>query len=93
MTNNTGDRLVALRSDNDGEYMSEEFQSFLKEKGIAHQLSVAYCPQQNGVAERMNRTLMERARSMISHAGVPKCYWGEAVATAAYITNRVPSAA
>ena len=54
---------------------------------------MAYCLQQNGVAERMNRALMERVRSMISYAGVPKCYWGEAVATAAYITNRVPSAA
>ena len=93
MTNNTGDRLVALRNDNGGEYTSKEFQSFLIEKGIAHLLSVAYCPQQNGVAERMNRTLMVRALSMISHAGVPKCYWGEAVAAVAYITNRVPSAA
>ena len=52
-----------------------------------------YSPQQNGVAERMNRTLMESARAMIAHAGLPNSYWGEAVATAAYVRNRMPTTA
>ena len=48
-------------------------------------------PQQNGIAERMNRTLNERARSMRLHAGLPKMFWAEAVSTAAYLINRGPS--
>ena len=51
---------MLLRTDNGGEYMSTEFQ---KSKGIQHELTIAYTPQQNGIAERMNRTLMESARS------------------------------
>ena len=80
-----------LRTDNGGEYMSAEFKTYLKSKGIRHQLSVPHSPEQNGVAERMNRTLIESARSMIAHAGLPNCYWAEAVATAAYVRNRTPS--
>ena len=53
--------------------------------------SSAESPEQNGVAERMNRTHIESARSMIAHAGLPNCYWAEAVATAAYVRNRTPS--
>ena len=56
-------------------------------------MSVPHSPEQNGVAERMNRTLMESARSMLSHAGLSNRYWAEAVATAAYIRNRIPTAA
>ena len=52
-----------------------------------------YSPEQNGVAEQMNRTLMESARAMITHAELPNRYWAVAVATAAYIRNRVPTAA
>ena len=62
-------------------------------KGIHHELTVPHTPEQNGVAERMNRTLMESARSMMSHAGLPDSYWAEAVATAAYITNRTSTTA
>ncbi len=53
-----------------------------------HELTVPYSPEQNGVAERMNRTLMESARTMLSHAGLPDSYWAEAVASAAYIRNK-----
>ena len=52
-----------------------------------------HSPEQNGVAERVNRTLMESVRSMLSHAGLPDSYWAEAVATAAYVRNRLPTAA
>ena len=73
--------------------MSQEFEEFLKHKGIRHECTVAYTPEQNGVAERLNRTLMESARSMMSFAGLPNSYWGEAVVAAAYIKNRVPTRA
>ncbi len=76
-------RIGTLRSDNGGEYLSKEFNSYLKSKGIRHELTVPYSPQQNGVAERMNRTLMESTRSMMAHASLPDKYWAEAVDCAA----------
>ena len=87
VTNDCNQRICVLWSDNDGEYVSEEFEAYLKLKGIRHELTVPHTPEQNGVAERMNRTLMESARCMISHAGLPDSYWAEAVATADYTTN------
>ena len=91
-TNEAGCQIGTLRTDNAGEYMSSEFEKYLKEKGIKHETSVAYSPQQNGVAERMNRTLLESARAMVYHAGLSKAFWAEAVNTAAYIRNRVTTA-
>ena len=85
--------VKALRADRGGEYMSEEFKQFLKECGIRSESTAAYSPQQNGVSERLNRTLVEAARSMISHAGLSKTYWAEAVATATYLRNRMVSTA
>ena len=67
--------------------MSTEFQEFLKSKGIQHELTVAYTTQHNGIAERMKRTLMESARSMMCHAHLPKKFWAEAIATAVYLRN------
>ena len=86
-------RVSTLRSDNGGEYLSKEFRSYLKSKGIRQELTVPHSPEQNGVAERMNRTLMETARSMMAHAGLPERFWAEAVETAAYIRNRTPTTA
>ena len=83
--------LKALRSDNGGEYLSSEFKTFLEETGIQHQLTVAYTPQQNGVAERMNRTLLDLVRSMLHHKSLPKRLWAEALSTAVYVRNRVTS--
>ena len=88
-----GERIGTLRSDNGGEYLSTEFRQYLKSAGIHHELTVPHSPQQNGVAERMNRTLMESARSMMDHAGLPDKYWAEAVECAAYIRNRLPTTA
>ena len=82
-----------LRSDNGGEYITGEFESYLKLKGIHHELTVPHTPEQNGVAERMNRTLIESARSMLAHAGLPHCYWAEAVSTAAYLKNHTVTTA
>ena len=91
--NECSENIEALRSDNGGEYCSEEFKDYLKSKGIRHELAAPYSPQQNGVAERMNRTLVEAARSMLAHANLPEYYWAEAVATAVHIKNRTPTTA
>ncbi len=83
MTLNVFEKSVkTLRSDNGGEYCSLEFQAYLREKGIQHQTTVAYSPQQNGIAERMNRTLLGSVRSMLMDAGLHRRYWGYAVACA-----------
>ena len=62
-----------------------------EEKGILRQLTIPYTPQQNGVAERRNRTLLEMVRSMMVQANLPITFWGDALLTAVYILNRVPS--
>ena len=84
---------TALRTDNGGEYISAEFNEYLKIRGILHELTIPYTPEQNGVAERLNRTLMETAQSMISHSGLSSKYWGEAVVSAAYVRNRTTTRA
>ncbi len=81
--------LKILRSDNGGEYISNNFKTYLKEQGIKHELTVPYTPQQNGIAERMNRTLMDLTRSMLHHRSVPEHFWAEAISTAVYIRNRI----
>ena len=92
-TNECGLNIGTLRSDNGGEYVSKEFEAYLKSQGIRHELTTPYSPQQNGVAERMNRTLMEAARCMIAQAKLSDRFWAEAVATAAYLRDRMPSRA
>ena len=89
----TGRKLKVLRSDNGGEYLSTEFKNYLKAEGIRHELTVPKTPQQNGVAERMNRTLMETVRSMLSDARLPHSFWAEALSTAVYLRNRSPTTA
>lgn len=84
----TGQRIKKLRTDNGREYLSNNFKDFLKEEGIQHQLSVEYTPQQNGVAERANRTLVEMARCIMSQANLPESLWAEAVNTATFLRNR-----
>ena len=73
------ERIRALRTDNGGENTSSELEKYLKDKGIRHELRVPDTPEQNGVSERMNRTLIESARSMIAHAGLPNMFWAEAI--------------
>ena len=90
-TNECGLSIGTLRSDNGGEYLSKEFVSYLQSRGIHHELTAPYSPSQNGVAERVNRTLMESVRAMMGQAGLPEHYWAEAVATAAYLRNRTPT--
>ncbi|KAJ9566700.1 LOW QUALITY PROTEIN: hypothetical protein OSB04_002666 [Centaurea solstitialis] len=83
-----GRQVKKLRSDNGTEFRNAKLQSFLEEVGISHNFSAVRTPQQNGVVERKNRTLVEAARSMIAHSGVPLSLWAEAVSTACYTQNR-----
>lgn len=91
VTAHFGTRIARLRTDNGGEYVSEAMREFCRKKGISMELTVPYTPQQNGVSERMNRTLMERARALLAESGFGKEMWGEAVYTATYLTNRCPT--
>ncbi|KAJ9548880.1 hypothetical protein OSB04_021423 [Centaurea solstitialis] len=81
-------KVKKLRSDNGTEFRNTKLHSFLEDVGISHNFSAVRTPQQNGVVERKNWTLVEAARSMMAHSGVPKSFWAEAVATACYTQNR-----
>ena len=87
----TGRKVIALRTDNGGEYTSVEFQSYLRKEGIKHEFTVPRTPEQNGVVERLNRTLMDSVRSMLVGAHLPQRFWAEALATAVYLRNRSPT--
>ncbi|WVZ05968.1 hypothetical protein V8G54_019314 [Vigna mungo] len=89
--NETGLKIKKLRSDNGGEYVDTRFKKFYYEHGMRMERTVPGMPQHNGVVERMNRSLTERARSMRVQSGLPKQFWAEAVNTAAYLINRSPS--
>ncbi|CAN0918339.1 Retrovirus-related Pol polyprotein from transposon TNT 1-94, partial [Linum grandiflorum] len=78
-----------IRSDNGGEFISQEFSMFCEDLGIIHEFSVARTPQQNGVVERKNRTLVEIARSMLNDFSIATKFWAEAVNTACHVINRV----
>jgi hypothetical protein len=91
--NEIGHKIKVLRSDNGGEFVSKKFDTFLAECGIQRHTSAPYSPQQNGVAECANRTIMECARSMILAQGLGLEFWGEAMNTAVYIKNRCPTKA
>ena len=84
-------KIKIIRSDRGGEYFSTEFDKFCEDHGIIHQKSAPFTPQQNGLAERKNRTLVDMVNAMILNAGLPFNLWGEALLTACYIHNRVPS--
>ncbi|KAH9684680.1 DNA (cytosine-5)-methyltransferase [Citrus sinensis] len=91
--NQTEKKITRLRSDNGLEYCSKEFEDFCKSKGIARHRTVTYTPQQNGLVERMNRTIIERVRCMLLNTNLSKGFWAEVVTTAAYLINRSPSSA
>uniref|UniRef100_A0A2N9FY74 Integrase catalytic domain-containing protein n=1 Tax=Fagus sylvatica TaxID=28930 RepID=A0A2N9FY74_FAGSY len=89
----TGAFIRCLRTDRGGEFNSDEFKVFCKTNGISRQLTAAYTPQQNGVAERKNRTIMNMVRSMLSEKQIPKNFWPEAVNWTAHVLNRSPTLA
>jgi len=88
--NETCLKIKKLRSNNGGEYEDNEFKKFCYQNEIKLIRMVPGTPQHNGIAERMNRTLTERARSMRLQSGLPKQFWAEAVNTTAYLINRGP---
>lgn len=82
-------KVLCLRTDNGGEYMSDEFSDFLQKCKICHQFTYPSTPQQNGVAKRKNTHLAEVWRSMIHTKNVPGRFWTEAMRTAAFVINRL----
>ena len=84
-------KINILRTDNGKGFFNQYLGNFLIEKGIQHQSTCPYTPQQNSVSERKNRHLLEVSRALMLSMNVPKYLWGEAVLTAAYLINRVPS--
>ncbi|GKB01829.1 putative ribonuclease H-like domain-containing protein [Tanacetum coccineum] len=82
-------RVKVIRCDNGTEFKNRVMNQFCEMKGIKREFSVARTPQQNGVAERKNRTLIEAARTMLADSKLPTTFWAEAVNTACYVQNRV----
>lgn len=83
-------KIKKFRSDNGTEYINNNFKQFFQKHGIEHQHSAPYSPQQNGLAERLNRTLLDRVRCMLIDGGVARGFWAEALSYAAKIVNSVP---
>ncbi|KAH9679839.1 hypothetical protein KPL71_026297 [Citrus sinensis] len=90
--NQTERRVKRLRIDNGLEYCCNDFEQLCIKKGIARHKTVRHTPQQNGLVEMMNRTLIEKVRCMLFNANLSKHFWAEAITTAAYLVNRSPSA-
>jgi transposase InsO family protein len=86
-----GHKLKLLRTDGGGEYMSHDFAEFCESEGIVHEVVPPYTPQQNGSADRRNKTIMNMVRCMLKGKHLPKELWGEAVSTATYILNLCPT--
>jgi transposase InsO family protein len=72
-------KIKAVQSDNGKEYCNKEMDKFFRDSGIQRRLTTVYSPQQNGLAERKNRTLVEAARCMLLESGLPTSFWGEAL--------------
>ena len=85
--------IRCLCTNKGGEFISHEFNVFCKANGISRQLTAAYTPQQNGVAEHKNRTIMNMVRSMLSEKQVPKNFWPEAVNWTGHVLTRSPTLA
>ncbi|KAL2227396.1 UNVERIFIED_CONTAM: Retrovirus-related Pol polyprotein from transposon TNT 1-94 [Sesamum indicum] len=89
--NQTGKKLKSLRTDNGLEFCNKNFSDLCEEFGIKRHKTNPYTPQQNGIAERINRTLLDKVRCLLISSGLPKSFWGEAVLTAAHLINMSPS--
>ncbi|KAJ9510201.1 hypothetical protein QJQ45_015674 [Haematococcus lacustris] len=86
----SGHRCKALRSDNGSEYSNKTLRDWCSSKGIQQQFSAPYCPEQNGKAERLNRTIMQATRSMLLSAQLPPGFWVDAALKANYVRNLLP---
>jgi transposase InsO family protein len=85
-----GYKVNTIRSDGGGEYMNSELQTWCTERGITQDITNPHTPQMNGVAERLNRTLMDVVRTVLYQSGLPARFWTEAIRYAAYLHNRLP---
>ena len=89
--NETNLKVKCLKSDNGEEYLDNDFKRYCTKNGIKMTKTIIRKPQQNGVAERMSKTLNERARRIMIHSGLPKTFLADTVNTVAYLINRGPS--
>ncbi|GKA32269.1 putative RNA-directed DNA polymerase, partial [Tanacetum coccineum] len=83
--------IKTVRSDNGTEFVNNKMALLFNNLGIVHQTSCAYTPQQNGIAERKHRHLLNVSRSLLFQSGIPLSMWPECILTAAYLVNRLPS--
>ena len=88
--NHTEKKIKTLRLDNGGEFTSDEFKDLCRESGIKREMSTPYNPQQNGVAERKNRTIMEATKAMLHDQDLPMHLWAESARTTMYVQNKTP---
>jgi transposase InsO family protein len=82
-------KVKKIRSDNDSEFKNSRIEDYCDEKGVKHEFSAKYTPEQNGVVERKNRTLIDMVRSMLSEYNVSDTFWAEAINTACHGSNRL----
>ena len=82
-------KIKKVQSDNGMEFKNANVDTFLDEEGISHEFSAMYTPQQNGVVERKNGTLIEMARTMLDEYKTPRHFWAEVVETACHAKNRL----
>jgi transposase InsO family protein len=81
--------IKAIRTDNGSEFKNHAMEDFTNEEGVNHKYSAPYTPQQNGVVERKNRSIIEMARTMLDEFKSPHNFWREAVSTAVHVINRL----
>jgi transposase InsO family protein len=87
--NEFGLRIKKIRSDNGTEFKNSQIEGFLEEEGIKHEFSSPYTPQQNGVVERKNRTLLDMVRTMLDEYKTPDRFWAKTINTTCYSINRL----
>jgi len=87
----SGRKLRVLRTDNGREFTAAEFADYCADKGITRHYSAPYSPQQNGMVEQRNQTVVATARALLKQRAMPAKFWGEAVATAVHLLNRSPT--
>ena len=91
MKKNTRRKIKILRSDNGGEYTRDSFLQLCRNEGIKRYFTIREIPQQNRVAKKMNKNLMEKVHCMLPNAGLSKSFWVEALAYACHLVNRLSS--
>lgn len=91
ITNQTGKTIKRLRTDNGGEYVSTQFANYLKQRGILHEKTIPHNPEQNGVSERNNRTVVEATRTLLCSSSLDQRFWAEALHCSVYVKNLCPT--